>query len=58
LPSYFFAFHRAHRDELPEALLDFPNYLAAAWDVDSTADLARAALTRARSRLRSEAGAR
>ncbi len=52
LPSYFFAFHRAHRHELPEALLDFPAYLAAAWGVDTPADLARAAIARAQSRLR------
>jgi hypothetical protein len=55
LPSYFFAFHRARRTEMPLAMLDFPRYLAAAWEVGSPTALLSAALERGRARISGEA---
>ncbi len=50
LPSYVFAFDRAHPGG-PAKLLGFPEYLAAAWGVDSVPDLIRAGARRAADRM-------
>ena len=53
LPSYWFNFHRARGADGPVALLAFPAYLGAAWNVDSPAALVLAAAGRVNARLRS-----
>jgi hypothetical protein len=51
LPGYVFAFNRARSADGPGALLDFPDYLAAAWGASSPAELVAAATSRAAHRL-------
>ena len=50
LPSYWFGFHRVHKDK-PMALLTFPAFLGTAWGADSPSAIARAAISRARARI-------